>query len=187
MIESVLENAENEFSMAFREVLNAAWQHHLVVIKSIATYDRCLEVSIEQHEDCKRLLKLEGVGVINAVNLYIALGCADLGSFLKGKDASACIGLTPIQHTSGGKVKLGSIGRYVKNSLLRSQLITGAMAAVAQVCKRTAVTRKDLWIQELVARRGKKVAAVALANKTVRTAFSMLTHGTEYKAELLVA
>jgi transposase len=187
VIESVLENAENEFSMAFREALNAAWQHHLVVIKSIATYDQCLEESIEQHEDCKRLLKLEGVGVINAVNLYIALGCADLGSFLKGKDASACIGLTPIQHTSGGKVKLGSIGRYVKNSLLRSQLITGAMAAVAQVCKRTAVTRKDLWIQELVARRGKKVAVVALANKTVRTAFSMLTHGTEYKAELLAA
>jgi transposase len=58
---------------------------------------------------------------------------------------------------------------------------------VAQVCKRTAVTRKELWIQELVARRGKKVAAVALANKTVRTAFPMLTHGTEYKAELLVA
>jgi transposase len=187
VIESVLENAENEFSMAFREALNAAWQHHLVLIKSIATYDRCLESSIEQHEDCKRLLKLEGVGVINAVNLYIALGCADLGSFLKGKDASACIGLTPIQYTSGGKVKLGSIGRYVKNSLLRSQLITGAMAAVAQVCKRTAVTRKDLWIHELVARRGKKVAAVALANKTVRTAFSMLTHGTEYKAKLLVA
>jgi transposase len=75
----------------------------------------------------------------------------------------------------------------VKNSLLRSQLITGAMAAAAQVCKRTAVTSKDLWIQELVARRGKKVAAVAFAKKTVRTAFSMLAHGTEYNAELLVA
>jgi len=187
VVESVLEDATNEFTMAFREALNAAWQHHLEVIRSISTYDRCLEESIEQHTDCKRLLKLEGVGVINAVNLYISLGCADLGSFLKGKDAAACIGLTPIQHTSGGKVKLGSIGRYVKNSLLRSQLITGAMAAVSQVCKREAVTSKDLWIQQLVARRGKKVAAVALANKTVRTAFSMLTNGTEYKAELLAA
>ena len=174
-------------NISFREALNAAWQHHLTIIKSIAVYDRCLEESIEQHDDCKRLLKLEGVGVINAVNLYIALGCADLGSFLKGKDASACIGLPPIQHTSGGKVKLGSIGRNVKNSLLRSQLITGAMAAVSRVCKREAVTNKDLWIQQLVARRGKKVAAVALANKTVRTAFAMLTQGTEYKAEPLAA
>ncbi len=187
VIESVLEDAENEFSTAFREALNAAWQHQQTIINSIATYDHCLEESIEQHENCKRLLKLEGVGVINAVNLYIALGCADLGSFLKGKDASACIGLTPIQHTSGGKVKLGSIGRNVKNSLLRSQLITGAMAAVSRVCKREAVTNKDLWIQQLVARRGKKIAAVALANKTVRTAFAMLTQGTEYKAELLIA
>jgi len=119
--------------------------------------------------------------------LYIALGCADLGSFLKGKDASACIGLTPIQHSSGGKVKLGSIGRNSKNSLLRSQLITGAMAAVIRACRREAVTSKDLWIQQLVARRGKKVAAVALANKTVRTAFALLTQGTEYKAEVLSA
>ena len=187
VIESVLKDAENGFSMAFREALNTAWQHHLVLIKSISTYDRCLEESIEQHADCKKLLKLEGVGVINAINLYIALGCADLGSFLKGKDASACIGLTPIQYTSGGKVKLGSIGRYVKNSLLRSQLIAGAMAVVAGACKRDAITSKDLWIQQLVARRGKKVAAVALANKTVRTAFAMLAKGTEYKAEHLAA
>lgn len=44
-----------------------------------------LEELIEQHEDCKRLLKLEGVSVINAVNLYIALGCADLAVFSKEK------------------------------------------------------------------------------------------------------
>ena len=187
VIESVLEDAENEFSPAFREALYAAWQHHLGILKSISVYDKSLEQLVEQHEDCKRLLQLEGVGVINAVNLYIALGCADLGSFCKGKDASACIGLTPIQHTSGGKVKLGSIGRYVKNSLLRSQLITGAMAVVAQVTKRVAVTRKEEWIQQLVARRGKKIAAVALANKNVRTAFAMLTQGTEYKAEPVAA
>ena len=72
---------------------------------------------------------------------------------------------------------MGSIGKYVKNSMLRSQLITGAMSAVAQICKRTAVTRKEFWVLELVARGGKKAAAVALANKTVRTAFSMLTQG----------
>ena len=71
----------------------------------------------------------------------------------------------------------------MKNSLLRSQLMTGAMSLISQVCKRTALTSKEAWIQQLVARRGKKIAAVALANKNVRTAFAMLTQGTEYKAE----
>ena len=61
----------------------------------------------------------------------------------------------------------------------------GAMAAVSRAVNRVAVTKKDIWIQGLVERRGKKCAAVALANKTVRTAFAMLTKGTNYKAELL--
>ena len=61
------------------------------------------------------------------------------------------------------------------------------MAVVNQAMKRTAVTKKEVWGQGLVARRGKKCAAVALANKTVRTAHVMLTQGTEYKAELMAA
>jgi transposase len=187
VIESLLEDAENGFSFEFRRALNAAWELHLGLLDSIRVYDRCLETSIDEHDDCKRLLKLEGVGTLNAINLYIALGCADLGVFNKGKDASACIGLTPLQHSSGGVTKLGHIGKGVKNSSIRSQLITGAMAVVNQVMKRTAVTKKEVWVQGLVARRGKKCAAVALANKTVRTAHVMLTQGTEYKAELMAA
>jgi transposase len=154
---------------------------------SVHTYDDCLEKAIETHPDCKKLLKLEGVGILNAINLYISLGCAELGVFSKGADASACIGLTPIQHTSGGSVKLGSIGRGVKNSLLRSQLISGAMSAVNQIAKREARTKKEQWMQALVKRRGKKCTAVALANKTVRTANAMLTQNTEYRAELISA
>ena len=70
---------------------------------------------------------------------------------------------------------------------LRSTLITGAMSVIQQVVKREAKTTKEKWIQELVARRGEKCAAVALANKTVRTAFAMLTNNTEYKATPLAA
>ena len=185
VVESLLEDAENGFSFEFKHALNAAWGLHLETLESIRVYDRCLETTIDKHDDCRRLLKLEGVGTLNAINLYIALGCADLGVFSKGKDAAACIGLTPLQHSSGGITKLGHIGKYVKNSTLRSQLITGAMSVVNQIVKRSAVTKKEAWVQGLVARRGKKCAAVALANKTVRTAYVMLTQGTEYKAELV--
>jgi len=186
-IELLLEDAENGFSCEFRQALDIAWKQYVHILESIRIYDDSLEASVKEHKDCQRLLKLEGVGPVNAVNLYIALGCADLGVFNKGKDASACIGLTPQQYSSGGKTSIGSIGKHVKNGLLRSQLITGSMSAISQILKREPRTKKEAWIQALVERKGKKCAAVALANKTVRTAFAMLTQGTEYKAVLLPA
>jgi transposase len=186
-VDGVLEDAENGLSAECRAAIHAAKELLSVLIKTVHRYDDCLEKSIIAHPDCKKLLKLEGVGTMNAINLYIALGCFEIGAFSKGKDASACIGLTPVQYSSGGIINLGSIGKYTKNSILRSQLVCGAMAAVTQAVKREAKTKKDVWLKGLVERRGKKCAAVALANKTVRTAFAMLTQGTEYQAELLAA
>ncbi len=70
---------------------------------------------IKSHPDCEKLLELEGVSTINAVNLFIAIGCGDAGVFKSGHDAAAaCIGLTPMQHSSGGKTKTGSIGKGIK-------------------------------------------------------------------------
>ncbi len=186
-IEGVLEDATNGLSTECRRAIFLAKENLKGLLEAVRHYNDCIERSVNTHSVCKKLMKLEGVGAMNAINLYIALGCAEIGTFSKGKDASACIGLTPIQHSSGGMVKLGSIGKFTKNSILRSQLICGATAAVQHAVKRKAKTQKDAWIQGLVERRGKKCAAVALANKTVRTAFAMLTQNTEYKAELLTA
>lgn len=184
-IDGVLEDAENGFSSSFRKALETGWQQLQLAIESVEQYEICIEKAVRQEEGCKRLLALEGVGPLNAINLYNSLGCGEMGQFKTGRDAAACIGLTPIQHSSGGKVKLGTIGKYVKNKSVRSSLITGAMSAINQIIRRNAKTKKEQWVQQLVARRGKKCAAVALANKTIRTAFAMLANNTEYKAELL--
>ncbi len=186
-IEATLEDGENGFSSSFRQAISTAWKQYLSLVEAINTYDICLEQSLHNQPECKKLLKIEGVGTLNAVNLYIALGCADIGAFSRGKTAAACIGLTPVQHSSGGKSKIGSIGRGFKNTMFRSQLITGAMSIVSKVANRPPKNQKEQWLKNLIERRGKKCAAVALANKNVRPAFALLTQGTEYKAEPLAS
>jgi transposase len=92
-VPGILEDAENGLSYQFRQALKEAAAQLSLQAKLVFSYENCLEESIQAHPDCKKLLKLEGVGPINAVNLYIALGCADIGTFSRGRDASACIGV----------------------------------------------------------------------------------------------
>lgn len=179
---STLEDAENGFSFTFRQAIELMWQQYLNCIEAIKNFDGYLNELLDINPECKKLTKLEGVGIINAINLYISFSTDSLGQVKSAKSAAACIGLTPVQHSSGGKTKLGSISKNVQNSSLRSQIITGAFTYVNQVSKRKAKTQKDIWLQALIGRRGKKCAAVALANKTVRTAFALLTNKTEYVA-----
>ncbi len=187
VIQDVLEDATNGFCFSFRKALQANWQAYMDTVRRIGEYDKQLNKAIHQHPDCVKLLALEGVSTINAVNLFVALSCGEAGVFKTGRDAAACIGVTPIQHSSGGKTQIGSIGKHIKNRSMRACLISGAMSVVRHVCNRQPRTAKEQWLKQLIDRRGKKCAAVALANKTVRTAFAMLTQGTQYRVEPLKA
>lgn len=180
-IQYVLENAENGYATYFRQAISAVWKTYLQLCQSVTKYDKALERAIRISPQCKKLIQLEGVGPINAINLYLAIGCSDSMVFKQGKDVSACIGLTPVQHSSGGKTKLGTISKKIRNQMLRSQLVTGAFTFVNSLARKEPKTEKERWLKSLIDRKGKKCASVALANKTVRTAFSMITKNTEYK------
>jgi transposase len=91
-IQAFIEDAENELTFEFRKTLSTAYAQYQSLVESIKVYDVNLEKTPNEHSDCKTLLKLEGVSTVNAVNLYIALGCAELGSFSKDylKAVSSC-------------------------------------------------------------------------------------------------
>jgi len=79
----------------------------------------------------------------------------------------------------GLNVNLVGISRRVANKRLRAVLIQGARAYVHKM--KEPKTAKDRWLAALIERSGHGKAAVALANKNVRTAWAMLTRGTEYR------
>jgi transposase len=108
-------------------------------------------------------------------------GHATLGSgeaFRTGREFSAYLGLTPKQYSSGGKTNLVGISRFVANKRLQAVLIQGARAYIHRV--KEPQSPKDRWLMAMVDRAGYGKASVALANKNVRTAWAMLTRGTEY-------
>jgi transposase len=77
------------------------------------------------------------------------------------------------------------ISRHVANRRLRAVLIQGARAYVYRL--KEPKTAKDQWLWAIIQRSGKCKAAVALANKNVRTAWAMQTQNTEYQRHPLAA
>ena len=95
--------------------------------RRIAAYDDELAALTREDEQARRLATIPGVGVINATALLAAVG--DASAFAKGRDLAAWLGLTPRQHSTGGKTKLLGISKR-GNRYLRTQLIHGARAAM---------------------------------------------------------
>jgi len=134
-------------------------------------------------EEIKRWTALEGIGPVCAVLLYATLGNGE--AFANGRQFSAYLGLTPKQFSSGGKVNLVGISRHVANRRLRAVLIQGARAYVYRL--KEPKTAKDHGLWAMIERSGKCKAAVALANKNVRTAWAMLTQNTAYQCYPMAA
>lgn len=181
----IIEDAQNELPLSVRESLLHAWSLCQHLAQQHQQLEQLLARRYHDHEPCQRLGQLEGVGVKNAIGLYVQLGCGK--HFNNGRNAAACIGLTPKQYSSGGKVRIGSIGRRCGNQRLRSSLIVGAHSVINQLEKRPPKTEKERWLKQLVLRRGRGRAAVALANKTVRTACIMLQRNEVYKPSMPLA
>ena len=102
----------------------------------------------------------------------------DGGAFAKGRDLAAWLGLTPRQHSTGGKTKLLGISKR-GNAYLRTQLIHGARAAMAHFVKQDSPT--GVWLRQLLSRAHPNVAVVALAAKLARIAWATLRSGRAYR------
>jgi len=176
----ILEDAENDLPMPLRMQLIESWEYYLELQARLKTAEQARDQVTEHHEFCQQLQQLQGVGPVNSLGLYLTLG--DRGSsFGNGREAAACIGLTPKQYSTGGEVTMLGISKKCANKRLRSALIQGARAVINSLRKRDPRNGLETWLKSLMIRRGEGRAAVALANKTIRLAWAMLHYGEDFK------
>jgi len=170
-----LEDATNGLTLFFRQILQGLQEDLYSMDKRMAELDKQIALIAQQNPIAKRLQQLRGVGPLIATALVATMG--DGKQYRKGRDMAAAIGLTPRQHSSGGKDRLLGISKR-GDAYLRCLLVHGARSAM-----RTAKDKDDRlsrWITHLQDRRHANVAACAMANKMVRMAWAMMTRGVDY-------
>ena len=177
MLPEILEDGANEVPDLYRPTLHRLYGRFVELRDDIQSMNVEVKELVKQHPACKRLTALEGVGPISAVLLYASLGTGE--AFSGSREFAAYLGLTPRQFSSGGKTNIVGLSKKIGNCRLRSVLIQGARAYVHKL--KEPKTSKDRWLVDLIERAGHGKAAVALANKNVRTAWAMLTQGTDYQ------
>ena len=124
----------------------------------------------------QRLQTIPGIGPIIATAM--AASVTDPAIFRSGRGLAAWIGLMPKQTSTGGKQRLGHISKQ-GDPYLRWLLVAGAMSVIRQAKRRG--TSNLPWLDQLIANKPTKVAAVALANKMARIAWVLLMRGETYR------
>ena len=136
----------------------------------------------KHNELSRRLAEVPGIGPIGAT--LAVMKVPNPKAFRCGRDFSAWIGLTPKDHSTAGKTRLGVITR-AGDEALRSTLVVGATAVIQQVQKGRG--HSSPWLVDLLKRKPPKLAAVALANKMARVAWKLMVSRERYNPARLAA
>lgn len=174
----ILEDAENGLTSDFRVLVQELGEELRALDERVTRYDARLEASARADARVQRLLAIEGIGIISATALVSAVG--DGRQFKTGRELAAWIGLTPSQHSSGGKNRLGHISKR-GDGYVRTLLIHGARAALRAAQVKQKQDGRSRWVTALAARRHVNIATVALANKNARIAWALLSREEDYR------
>jgi transposase len=134
------------------------------------------------HPESRRLAEIPGIGPVGAPELVMKT--PDPAAFTSARHFAAWIGLTPKDHSTAGKTRLGKITR-AGDERLRSILVAGATAVIKQAVHGRG--HPSPWLMALLKRKPPKLAAVALANKNARIAWKLMVTGESYNGTRIQA
>ncbi len=176
-IEPLLARIVTEASLPVlaKELFAAHGKEYAALKAQIAQIDAKLMAWHKNNELSRRLAEVPAIGPIGAC--LLAMKVLDPQAFRSGRDFAAWVGLTPKDHSTAGKTRLGVITR-AGDETLRSTLVVGATAVIQQAGR--ARGQASGWLTALLKRKPPKLAAVALANKTARIAWKLMVTGERY-------
>ncbi len=178
LIEVIEDPEDRRVPTLAREALGSLIGQLRMVQAQISGLEKKLTVWHRANEASRRLEAIPGVGVITATALVATIG--DASQFRSGRQLAAWLGLVPRQHSSGGKERLGRISKR-GDGYLRRLLVHGARADLRWSRHRKA--QRSLWQESLLERRPTNVVLVAMANKTARVVWAMLSRGEAFRTE----
>lgn len=139
-------------------------------------YEMRMQLHAKVDPRIKLLRTIPGVGPVTASAIVATIG--DARQFRNGRELAAWLGLTPLNRSSGGKERLGRISK-MGDRYVRRLLVTGMTARLRQM--KVNPDRVDPWAIGLLERKPTRLATVAMANKTARIIWAVLTRNQYYR------
>lgn len=137
----------------------------------------------KENELARRLMTVPGIGPLIAT--AIATLAPPPETFRKARDFAAWLGLTPRQHSTGGKQRLGATTKMGERSL-RRLLIIGANSVIIKRHTHTAA-QPGTWLGGMLSRKPPMLVRVALANKMARIVWALMARGGVYQSPAAAA
>lgn len=180
---AIVENQDSDLpadAIATLKVLVAALIH---LETEIARLDAEIARRAKEDEVARRLMTVPGIGPLIATALAVL--APPPGTFRKARDFAAWLGLTPRQHSTGGKQRLGATTKMGERSL-RRLLILGANSVIIKRHVH-ATARPGTWLAGMLMRKPPLLVRVALANKMARIVWALMARGGVYQSPAMAA
>ena len=180
---AIVENQDSDLpadAIATLKVLVAALAH---LESEIGQLDAEIARRAKENEVARRLMTVPGIGPLIATALAVL--APPPGTFRKSRDFAAWLGLTPRQHSTGGKQRLGATTKMGERSLRRLLILGANSVIIKRHVHREA--QPGTWLGGMLMRKPPLLVRVALANKMARIVWALMARGGVYQSPAMAA
>jgi len=164
-VDALIEDAEAPVPMSLRATLAELCDEIRTLTRRLRALDHQLAAVAKQLPQVALLRTIPGIGLLNATALVACVG--DVRRFPSGRHFASYLGLTPREHSSGGRRRLGAMSKQ-GDQYLRMLLMHGARAELSHSQHPTKRTPFRVWAHTVAERRGANIATAAIANRLAR-------------------